>query len=63
MNTYRVMRKQERWVETIVYEVDSPEEALKETDNWETDWEEAGTPVFTELYEVQKVGTDEDRWY
>jgi len=63
MSNYRVLRKQERWVETIVYEAESPEQALKETDDWETDWEEAGTPVFTEEYEVYEEDTGSDWGY
>ena len=58
MSNYRVIRKQERWVETIVLEASSPEQALKETDDWETDWELAGLPVFTGLYEVRDWDTD-----
>ena len=57
MSTYRVLRKQERWVETIVHDVESPEQALKETDDWETDWSLAGLPVFTGLYEVHDWDT------
>jgi hypothetical protein len=59
MSDYRVLRKQERWVMTIVYDVDSPEEALASTDWWDTDWELWGVPHFTEQTQVFKLNTEE----
>ena len=41
MSDYRVQVKQERWVETIIYDVENPEEALNILNSYD-DWTEAG---------------------
>lgn len=60
MSDYRVLRKQEKWVMTIVYDVDSPEEAVASTNDWwDNDWETWGVPHFTEQTQVFEVNTKE----
>jgi hypothetical protein len=54
---YRVLKKQERWVETIIHDVESPIQALELSEN-DDDWTEWSTE-YTGEYEVYDWNTHE----
>ena len=58
MSSYIVVRVQERWVETIVHDVESPEQALEATSIY-TDWKLNRMPVFTGHNEVMEIHNEE----